>query len=231
MPAIVPGWEACLCRCHRRRRRKRALSPPFPFLSVPHRPRAADARRAAVELQSAAPPACSVPFYPRTNTFHPHEPGTAIASTHWPPCARTQGHPRPEPCPHRARRRPELCRGGQEPFQATQGGKTPALGEYAPVETRHDQNGALDFDWRRRRRPSPRRHPHRRRRFLSCRAAARPWPRSLTSKGKTNSRYTSPSLRSHVGPAERTSPPASRCRAAAVSGISSSTPRTRGGIP
>jgi hypothetical protein len=46
-------------------------------------------------------------------------------------------------------------------------------------------------------------------------AAAHPWPRALTSKGKTKPCYTSPSFRSSVGPAERTSPPASRCRAAA----------------
>jgi hypothetical protein len=48
MPAIVPGWEACLCRCHRRRRRKRALSPPFLFRTAPssHRRRASRRRRA-----------------------------------------------------------------------------------------------------------------------------------------------------------------------------------------
>jgi hypothetical protein len=64
--------------------------------------RAADARRAAVELPSAASPARSVPFYPRTHANHPHEPGTTTASTRCPPRARTQGPPRPEPCSRRA---------------------------------------------------------------------------------------------------------------------------------
>jgi hypothetical protein len=80
MPAIVPGWEALLCRCHRRRRRKRAHAPPYTFLT-PHRPHAADARHAAVVLQSAAPPACSTPFHTRASACHPHTPGNTTAST------------------------------------------------------------------------------------------------------------------------------------------------------
>jgi hypothetical protein len=80
MPAIVPGRKlfcagataAVAASAHARRR--------FLF-PIPHHPHVADTRHAAVVLQSAAPPACSVPFYTRTNTCRPHEPGTTTAST------------------------------------------------------------------------------------------------------------------------------------------------------
>jgi hypothetical protein len=68
----VPPPPSPLARTH-------AAAPLFP---LPHHPNVADARHAAIELQSAAPPACSVPFYTRTNTYRPHEPGTTTASTH-----------------------------------------------------------------------------------------------------------------------------------------------------
>jgi hypothetical protein len=139
--------------------------------------------------------------------------------------------PRPEPCSHRA---PPPARALPRRAGAVPGnlrGGNPGLRRFRARRTRHDQIWALGLDWRRRRRPSPRRRPRRRRRSLSRRAAAHPWPRSLTSKGKTKPCYTSSLFRSYVGPAERASPPASRCRAAAVSGISANTLPTRGDNP
>jgi hypothetical protein len=145
MPAIVPGWEACLCRCHRRRRRKRALSPPFLF---PYRTILTSPTRVTPPSSSRAPrrrPARSRSTRARTRTAH-----TSPAPR--PP--RRTGHRaharRATPGRSRARtvrrRRPELCRGGQEPFQATQGGKNPSLTRIRARRFRHDQIWALDYD-------------------------------------------------------------------------------------
>jgi hypothetical protein len=183
MPAIVPGWEASLCRCHRRRRRKRASRcRPFSFCSAPSsRSRRASRRRRAPERRVAGPLGHVLPAPAR-------EPPTRVRHYNRLDALSTaRAHARPPPGRSRARavrrRRPEPCRGEQVPFRATQGGKGPSFRLLRAVGTVSTASRALDFDGGRRRRLSPRRHPHRRRRSLPCCAATHPWPRRRTGMG------------------------------------------------
>jgi hypothetical protein len=138
MPAIVPGWEACLCRCHRRRRRKHALSPPSLFflyctvLAQPTRVAPPSSsrtpRRRPARLRSARTRACSTHQSPA-----PRSPRCTVHRAH----ARraTPGRSRARTVP---RRRPGLCRGGQEPFRTTQGEEKPSFKRLRTHRTRID---------------------------------------------------------------------------------------------
>jgi hypothetical protein len=133
MPAIVPGWEACLCRCHRRRRRKRALSPPSPIFL--YRTVLAQPTRVAPPSSSRAPrrrPARSRSTRARTRTVH-----TSLALR--PPRRAVHRARTRKVTPGRSRARTMRAAGPSSAAESKgrsrqlKGGKAPALGAYAPV--------------------------------------------------------------------------------------------------